>query len=105
MSKPVYSWFWQPPLDGKPGLLMIVDNHPDPRETGIPVVLERLKDVIPEIEVKLPMDINLGALSIFLRDPTEHWYQITVNPMNRRFTTSRPTFKQGELAELWESRL
>lgn len=106
MSLPVqYSWFWQPSLDGKPGLLMIVDNHPGPQRTDVKMVLECLTDVVLEIESKLPREINLGTLKIFCREPQESWFEIAVDPISRQVDLGRPEIPQGELAMLWEARL
>lgn len=105
MTDPNYSWFWQPPMDGKPGLMMIVDNHPGPNRPEVPLVLEGIREVLAEVEAQIPNDVHLAALQIFHRDPTGRWHQIIVNPINRTFMTSRPDAQQGALEELWESRL
>ena len=39
-------WFWQPPIDGQPGLLMVVDMHPGPGHPDIPMVIETMAQVL-----------------------------------------------------------
>lgn len=105
MSEAVYSWFWQPPLEGQPGLMMIVDNHPGPHQTGIPMVVEDLKTILEEIEGQLPIEIALFQMRIYSRTVLEEWFEIVLDANTRRFYAKKPEFSQGQLRQLWEARL
>ena len=100
----VYSWFWQPPIGGQPGLMMIVDNHPGPDNPEISFVSESLAGVLFEIESKLPNNIAFFHLRIYVRDPFSHWFRVIVND-SRRFRIIEAEVAQGDLHELWEARL
>jgi hypothetical protein len=104
MTAAQYSWFWQPPLDGKPGLMMIVDEHPGPDRPDVPLLLEQLKTVLHEIEAKLPADVGFHQLRIYIREPIGAWFQIHFTVLNRRFQMTAPDFPQASLCELWDSR-
>lgn len=103
-GEPAYSWFWQPPIEGKPGLCMIVDDHPGPDAAGMPFLLEALNDTLLEIETKLPNDISFDQLRVYVRDPFELWCQLKFDALSRRFKIGEPDFKVSELTELWASR-
>lgn len=105
MSDAIYSWFWQPPLEGQPGLMMIVDNHPGPQYGGFPLVVEDLKGVLEEVEKQIPDDVALFQLRIYSRTPLEEWFEIIFDGNTRRFYTKQPDFSQASLRELWEARL
>lgn len=105
MSEAVYSWFWQPPLEGDPGLMMIVDNHPGPDRREIPLVVEELKTILHAVEAQIPIDISLFQLRIYSREPTGFWFEILFDGTSRRFMTKKPDFSQADLDRLWEARL
>lgn len=104
MIKPHYLWFWQPPIDGSPGLLMIVDNHPGPEHPEVPFIADVLKDVLLEVESSMPTDIQLYTLSIYVRDVMDLWIRVEMNVLSRMFKLVSPGMMQAELAELWDQR-
>lgn len=105
MTDAAYSWFWQPPLEGQPGLMMVVDNHPGPNRPDVPLVVEELKTILHEVESQLPIDVGLFQLQIYSREPTGFWFEILFDGASRRFMTKKPDFQQAELDQLWEARL
>ena len=101
-----FSWFFQPPLSGDPGLLMIVDRHPGPEHPELEFITEpgNLKLVLEAIEAQIPKDLQLYQFRIYARDPFGLWVQIQVPIMARQFSLKSPDFSQGELQELWNAR-
>lgn len=104
MSEPAYAWFWQPPINGQPGLLMIQDEHPGPAAIDVPMVLECLSDTLLVIEQGLPKEISFHQLRIFIRDPLGTWCQAEFNALSRHYNLREPQFTGVELANLWASR-
>lgn len=99
-----FAWFWQPPLGGQPGLMMIVDTHPGPEAIGVKFVGEDIVAVMQDVESKIPTDVQLYQLRIFVRDIFGLWSQLEFNVLGRQFQRMPPSFTQGELAELWDAR-
>lgn len=106
VGEPLFSWFFQPPLGGQRGLLMIRDDHPGPDYVQTPFVLETVSQVLQTVEAKLPGDIHLAALGIFIRHIDELWIQIEVD-LGRRWTRKDPGqlgLRQETLDTLWRQR-
>ena len=103
MTEPVFDWFWQPPVDGKPGLCMVVDNHPGHGHPEIPFVSEALQDTLAHIEARIPKDLHLFQLGIYMRDVYKIWREVKVDP-DRTLKTKAPYFSQADLGALWDSR-
>lgn len=101
---PVFGWFFQPPINGQPGLIMVVDMHPGPNSPHVPFVMERVGDVLIDVESHLPKDLHLFQHRIFMRDVAHLWAQIHVEAMPRHWRVVAPTVRQSELHELWLSR-
>lgn len=104
MSDASFDWFWQPPLDGRPGLMMIADTHPGPAAPDIKMVHEDLKAVLQYCEGRLPKEIQLYQLGIYVRDVLGLWIQIDCNAMSRHFQKRAPELSEGDLNQLWASR-
>ncbi len=85
--------------------MMIVDNHPGPSRSDVPMVCEDLKTVLEEVESQLPVEIGLFQMRIYSRTALEEWFEIVLDGGTRRFYAKKPEFTQGELAQLWEARL
>ncbi len=83
---------------------MIVDEHPGPDRPDVPLLLEELKTTLLEIEAKLPNDVQLYQLRIYIREPIGAWFQAVFTVLNRRFQMQKPNFSQADLCELWDSR-
>lgn len=105
MTDAAYSWFWQPPLENQPGLMMVVDDHPGPNRPDVPLVVEELQEILHKVESQLPIEIQLFQLRIYSREPTGFWFEILFDGASRRFMTKKPDFSQRELDKLWESRI
>jgi hypothetical protein len=105
VSDAAYSWFWQPPIEGEPGLMMIMDDHPGPDRPDVPLVVEELRNILHEVEAQIPVDVALFQMRIYSREPTGFWFEILFDGHSRRFMTKKPDFTQRELDRLWESRL
>jgi hypothetical protein len=104
VSNASFDWFWHPPREGKPGLLMIRDTHPGPAFPDIAFVTEDMKGVLEYIESRLPPEIHLPALRIYVRDMIGLWIQIQMTVLNRRFDLRDPDLADSDLNVLWESR-
>lgn len=104
MIKPHYHWFWQPPVDGKPGLLMISDNHPGPENPEVPFIGDVMKDVLVEIESYMPTEIQLYQLTIYARDVMDLWVRIEMGVESRMFKYVSPRLYQKEITALWDQR-
>lgn len=98
------AWFWQPPIGGEPGLMMIVDIHPGPDHPEVPFVTEALADVLIDVEKQLPEDIQLSQLRIYVRDILGAWIEISMDAFNRKFEKKTPKVSTPALQELWFSR-
>ena len=99
-----YSWFWQPPIEGKPGLMMIKDTHPGPDHPEIRFVAEALREVIWACESSLPKDVHLPALKIYVTDPAGLWFEVQTNVVSRIFTKAEPELSEEDLNMLWHAR-
>ncbi len=99
------AWFWQPPIDGQPGLLMVVDMHPGPDHPEIPQAIETLPEVLVECESQMPPEIELHTLRIYVRDVAGFWMEVEMNALNRRFKSKIPALPDKQLTDLWFTRL
>ena len=106
MSSPTIAWFWQPPLAGDPGFLMIRDEHPGPDHPEVPLLPEAFLVALQEVEAQLPQDIGLERLRIFARDIFGLWIELRVAPTSQgRVVKKRdPTIPDAQLEELWDQR-
>lgn len=105
MTGPVFSWFFQPPIAGEPGLIMIRDDHPGPSSPEIPFVLEDVDAVILEIESKIPKDLHLPAFRIYIKGVLSNdWVETSVDLTRRRSRIRPATVPWGNLEELWAQR-
>ena len=104
MSDASFDWFWRPPQEGQPGLMMIRDTHPGPHAPDVKFVTEDLKGVLHYCESRLPTDIHLPALRIFVCDMLGLWLQVQTNVLSRHFTTGDPELSDQDLNTLWEAR-
>ena len=103
MSLASFEWFWQPPMTGEPGILMIVDTHPGPQAPDVPFVAEDLKAILEGIETRIPTDVHLHQLRIYARDIFKLWIQLEFNILGRQFTKTAPDFSQEDLERVWEN--
>ncbi len=104
MDDVAFNWFWQPPVAGDPGLIMIVDIHPGTDHPEIRFVVEAVADVLRHIEARIPKDLHLYQFRIYARDIFKLWIQIDVAPVRRNYRIRTPQVSQGDLSELWDSR-
>jgi len=104
MTDAVFNWFWQPPIEGKPGLCMITDEHPGPDHPGVPFVVESLQDTLAHVEARIPPDVHLFQLRIYARDVFKRWREVRIDAESRRYKVREPAFSQGDLCLLWDSR-
>jgi hypothetical protein len=106
MTASVFDWFWQPPIDGQPGLIMVADTHPGPEAIDVPFVLEDLANVLLWIEARIDKSLSLHSFRIYMRDPIGLWGETKFNdPGSRKYTVSKPDARQAGLSELWDARL
>ena len=100
-----FDWFWQPPMSGDPGIIMIVDTHPGPHDFETQFIQEDINNVLLYIEERIPKDVQLFQLRIYAKDIFGLWIQIKFSILNqeRRFTTDIPDFTQAELAQVWDN--
>lgn len=98
-----FDWFWQPPLAGEPGIIMIVDTHPGPDQASVPMVAEDLNNVLLTVESRIAADVHLFQLRIYVRDILGIWIQIAFNVLGRTFTKKEPDFSQGDLEGVWDN--
>lgn len=105
MDDVAFNWFWQPPIDGQPGLIMVTDEHPGPEKSEIRFVTEALADVLAHVQDRIPKDLHLHQFGIYARDVFGLWIQISVNYLQwQTYRIHAPKFSQNDLAELWDSR-
>ncbi len=104
-SSASFDWFWQPPALGDPGIMMIVDTHPGPYEPGVPFVQEDINNVLLHCESKIPPDVHLYQLKIYVLDIFQMWNEIEFTLVNsaRRFKRKVPDFSQASLHEVWDN--
>ena len=100
-----FDWFWQPPMSGEPGIVMIVDTHPGPEDLVTPFIQEDINAVLLDIETRIPKDVELYQLRIYAKDIFGLWIQIefSIVAAGRRFRTKAPEFSQASLAEIWDN--
>ena len=98
-----FDWFWQPPLAGEPGIIMIRDTHPGPDQASVPMVAEDLNNVLLTVESRLAADVHLFQLRIYARDILGIWVQIDFNVLGRTFTKKEPDFSQADLEGVWDN--
>ncbi len=102
-SDAAFDWFWQPPLSGDPGIIMIVEKHPGPHQPEIPFIHEDTVNVLSTIEGRIPEDVHLFQLRIYYRDVFHLWTQVTMTGQSRAFRKGKPDFAQGDLEQLWKN--
>jgi hypothetical protein len=100
-----FEWFWQPPQLGDPGIMMIVDTHPGPHDLETPFVQEDIGNVLLACESRIPTDVHLFQLRIYVKDIIGLWVEIefTLVDSARRFKMKAPTFGQSQLSEVWDN--
>ena len=105
LSAASFDWFWQPPMSGDPGIVMIVDTHPGPGATDVPFINDDFNNVLQYVESRIPKDVQLYQLRIYTRNIFGFWNEIhfTLIDGGRRFRTKRPEFSQGSLSEIWDN--
>lgn len=103
-SEASFDWFWQPPMEGRPGLMMVVDTHPGPAAIDIKMVHEDLRAVLQYCEGRLPKDVQLYQLGIYVRDVLGLWIEIKCNAVSRHFQKADPELSESDLNQLWASR-
>jgi hypothetical protein len=105
MTASLFDWFWQPPLNGSPGLIMVADMHPGPEAISVPFVLEDIKAVLLWIEARIDKSLSFHSFRLYMRDPIGIWGEVKFNdPGARRFTLGQPEARQDTLNELWDQR-
>lgn len=104
MDDVAFNWFWQPPVDGQPGLIMLTDDHPGADHPEIRFVTEAIVDVLRHIEAGIPKDLHLFDFKIYARDVYSRWIWIQVAPLKRNFRLRPPKISQDDLRDLWRSR-
>ena len=98
-----FDWFWQPPLSGDPGIMMIRDTHPGPQAIAVPFVAEDINNVLLTVESRIPADVHLYELRVYARDILGLWVQLEFNILGRSFQKKAPEFTQGDLEQVWEN--
>ncbi len=104
-SQASFDWFWQPPALGDPGILMIVDTHPGPEDLQTKFIQEDINNVLLYCEKRIPKDVQLYQLRIYVKDIFGIWVEIEFSLVSsaRRFKTKKPTFGQAQLSEVWDN--
>lgn len=100
-----FDWFWQPPMSGDPGIMMIVDTHPGPEAPEIPFVQEDINNVLLYCESRIPTDVQLFQLKIYVKDIFGLWNELEFSLIQggRRFRRKAPEFSQASLSEVWDN--
>lgn len=100
-----FDWFWQPPMSGDPGIIMIVDTHPGPHDFETKFIQEDINNVLLYIESRIPLDIQLFQLRIYAKDIFGLWVEIEFSILSsaRRFKMKAPEFSQASLSEIWDN--
>ena len=100
-----FEWFYQPPINGNAGLIMIVDKHPGPDHAEAKFVFEVLDRVLLKVESGLPGDLSLPGFSIYVKDHSSTWLKVEFPyALSRRFQVVSPDHNQAKLSELWDQR-
>lgn len=104
-SQASFDWFWQPPALGDPGIMMIVDTHPGPHDDETPFVQEDIGNVLLACESRIPKDVQLYQLRIYVKDIIGIWVEIEFSVLNtaRTFKMKNPEFGQSALSEVWDN--
>ena len=98
-----FDWFWQPPLGGEPGIMMIRDTHPGPAATAVPLVAEDLNNVVLVCESGIAKEVQLCQLRVYVRDLLGIWVQLEFNVLGRQYQQLAPDFDQGDLEMVWDN--
>ena len=98
-----FDWFWQPPLGGEPGIMMIRDTHPGPAATAVPLVAEDLNNVVLVCESGIAKEVQLCQLRVYVRDLLGVWIQLEFNVLGRQYQQLAPDFDQGDLEMVWDN--
>ena len=98
-----FDWFWQPPMEGEPGIMMIRDTHPGPAATAVPLVAEDLNNVVLVCESRIGKDVQLCQLRVYVRDVLGVWVQLEFNVLGRQYQKLLPDFEQADLEQVWEN--
>ncbi len=98
-----FDWFWQPPLGGEPGIMMIRDTHPGPAATAVPLVAEDLNNVVLVCESGIAKEVQLCQLRVYVRDLLGVWVQLEFNVLGRQYQQLAPDFDQGDLEMVWDN--
>lgn len=98
-----FDWFWQPPMEGEPGIMMIRDTHPGPEATAVPLVAEDLNNVVLVCESRIEKDVQLCQLRVYVRDLLGVWVQLEFNVLGRQYQKLLPDFEQADLEQVWEN--
>ncbi len=106
MTDSVFQWFWQPPINGQPGIIMVADYHPGPEAIEVPFVIEDLDNVLTWVEARIDPTLTLHMFRIYMRDVLNHWGQIAFkDTASRKYIITPTEIQQAELSELWDTRL
>ena len=98
-----FDWFWQPPLGGEPGIMMIRDTHPGPAATAVPLVAEDLNNAVLVCESGIAKEVQLCQLRVYVRDLLGIWVQLEFNVLGRQYQQLAPDFDQGDLEMVWDN--
>ena len=98
-----FDWFWQPPLGGEPGIMMIRDTHPGPEATAVPLVAEDLNNVVLVCESRIAKDVQLCQLRVYVRDLLGGWIQLEFNILGRQYKQFVPDFTEADLEQVWDN--
>ena len=90
-------------MAGDPGIIMIVDTHPGSHAVDVPLVQEDLKNVLLTVEGRIPSDVHLYQLRIYVRSIFLLWSQIEFTILGRQFQVKIPDFSQPDLAQVWDN--
>jgi len=85
-------------------MLMIRDTHPGLAYPDVSFVTEDMKGVLAYCEARLPPDIHLPALRIYVRDMLGLWIQVQTFVVGRQFELRDPDLSEQDLNVLWASR-
>ncbi len=103
ISDASFDWFWQPPMENEPGIMMIRDTHPGPEATAVPLVAEDLNNVVLVCESRIAKDVQLCQLRVYVRDLLGLWIQLDFNVLGRQYQKLAPDFEQGDLEQIWDN--
>lgn len=105
MDDVAFNWFWQPPIDGQPGLIMITDEHPGTEHPEIRFITEAIADVLAHVQARIASDLRLPQFRVYVRDIFGGWFQVTIEPEPKKpYRIHKSKVSQNDLALLWDSR-